>query len=193
MYVLHLVQISIWTILLFKFSLCIFILHPENVNFVLEKYSPPQKKGKSKPKHCSVHKKHLKVFRHCCCSANTRQLAIPAFQPQVWSPSWKPEPFDRASGRLTAALLRELETKANKLLAHRDLKSGLRRQRRHHVEFDGTAVRFTSPLPGGDSKAKWIHRRKLQARLLNVPRKCARNLETIQRRFREDQLLHQKK
>lgn len=119
MYVLHLVQISIWTILLFKFSLCIFILHPENVNFVLEKYSPPQKKGKSKPKHCSVHKKHLKVFRHCCCSANTRQLAIPAFQPQVWSPSWKPEPFDRASGRLTAALLRELESKANKLLAQR--------------------------------------------------------------------------
>ena len=67
--------------------------------------------------------------------------------------------------------------------------SGLRRQGRHHVERVGTALRFTSPLQGGDSNGQDVS----AYHLLNIPKKCPRNLEGIQKNFREDQLVFQKK
>lgn len=93
-------------------------------------------------------------------------------------------------------MLRELITEANTLPAQRDLKSVLRRQGPHHVAPGGIAVRFPFAFPGRDANPQTpAHppKRKLQEGLLGIPEKYATNLEKIQRKFREDQILFQKK
>lgn len=138
------------------------------------------------------------MFRQShCSSASILSLTIPVSQPQVLDVAQVENPSCFTGAVASWQLLYDQSLKLRPInLAHKDLKSGLRRQGHHHVEPDGTAVRFTFPLHGEDSN-DLSHQRiptgtTLQECLINIPKKRAKNLE-IQRRFREGQFLLQKK
>lgn len=155
-------------------------------------------KSKFKPKHGCVTKKHLEVFRrsHCSLQASSCSPLLDVSR-RLWNSSRKPQPFDSDSGKLTAALLQELETEANKLLERRGTWSLVYGDKATimwsltELQWDSRPHRMGKDLNGKLSVRST--RRKCQDCLLNIPKKWELSLEKIQRRFRGDRLLFQKK
>ena len=159
------------------FSFCIFILHPQNVSFVLGKHIP-EKNENQKPSTVA------------CSPASLMQLTVSVSQPQLESPSWKPQPCDGVQ-QSDSNLIREPETEASKLLACGGTWSP--------VCGDKATIMWSLSELQCDSRPHCREETPMTKmsvsahHLLSIPKTCPRNPEGIQKTLREDQLVFQKK